>query len=211
MRILLFAIVITSLIGCNKNSTSAFTIKGQINDSKTGIGASNVTIRVYEYTSSGVNSGTNLIANGTSNTDGSYSLDFPRNLVESYYITFSKTGYFVEETTIGFEQFKTDEDHVLNIQQRPIGWIRFVIENIAPTAPQDQMKIYKETGTENCSDCCADGFYYWDGPSIDTSWICPNVSGEYFVFRYWDVLAPSYGFDSVLIQQNDTIDYIIQY
>lgn len=211
MRIAFFVLVVSILFGCNKNSTTSFTISGQINDSKSGLGLSNVSIKVYEQTSTGVNSGTELIATGTSNSDGSYSVDFPRNLVESYYITYSKEGYFTEEITRGFEDFRTDQDNEINIQQRPGGWIRFIIQNIGTVDPQDQMKIYKESGTQFCPDCCADGFYYFDGPNIDTTWTCQNVAQEYFVFRYWDVLAPSYTFDSVLIQQNDTIDYLIQY
>ena len=70
----LFSILFIAILfwGCNKNSTDTFTIKGQINDSKTGIGQGNVSIKVYEVASFGANSGVSLIGTGSSNTDGSY-------------------------------------------------------------------------------------------------------------------------------------------
>ena len=106
---------------------------------------------------------------------------------------------------------KTDEDNIIDVAHRPVGWIRFIIQNIGQTDPGDQIKIYKESGSEFCPDCCPDGFYYFDGANVDTTWTCPNVASEYFVFHYWDLLLPSYTYDSVQIQQNDTIDYLIQY
>ncbi|MCB0478710.1 MAG: hypothetical protein KDC84_11125 [Crocinitomicaceae bacterium] len=196
---------------CNKRSTTEFTVMGQINHYTTGSGLDGVTILVYENTSSGMNVGQSLIGTTSSNSDGSYSIVFPRNLVESYTIRFYKEGYFLEEVFLNFSDLHTDEDNIININQRPIGWIRFVIENVAPTDPQDQLKIYKESGTTNCADCCPDGYYYYDGANINTTMTCPNVAGEYFVFRIWDVLQPSYTFDSVLIVQNDTIDYVVHY
>lgn len=211
MKWINFVALLLLIYGCQKNSTTSFTVKGQINDSESGIPLGDVAIAIYENNSNNMNSASELIAQGVSNSDGSYSIEFPRNLVESYTILYTKEGYFTEEVTKSFEFFKTDQENIINLNDRPIGWIRFIIENTAPTDPQDQLKLYKETGAEYCPDCCADGYYYFDGPSVNTTMICPNVAGRYFVFRYWDVLAPSYAHDSVLIQQNDTIDYLIQY
>ncbi|MEZ4938110.1 MAG: hypothetical protein R2799_11015 [Crocinitomicaceae bacterium] len=199
------------ILGCNKHSTTSFTVKGQIINSQTQVGVASDAIYIYENTSSGMNAGQTLIATGSSNSDGSYSIEFPRNLVESYTFRFYKEGYFLEEIQKNFDFFHTSSDNIINLNHRPIGWIRFIVQNTAPTDPQDQLKILKESGTENCSDCCQDGYYYFDGPNVDSTWICPNEAGTYFVFHFWDVLQPSYSKDSVLIQQNDTIDYVIQY
>ena len=59
MRYLVVVALFIGLISCNKRDTSSFTLKGQITHSQTGAGVANVKIDIYEFTSAGLNAGTN--------------------------------------------------------------------------------------------------------------------------------------------------------
>ena len=211
MKYLLVFLLFIGLSSCNKRDTSTFTLKGSITNYNTGLAEGNVKVDIYEVTNSGINSGPVLLSTTYSNPDGSYEVKFSRNLVESYNIVFQKEGFFSEIISKPFGEFTTAEDNILDLSYRPVGWILFDIENIGATVAQDQLKIYKESGEEICPDCCANGFYYFDGPNVDTIWTCASIADQWFVFHYWDIEGNFYKKDSVLINQNDTTVYTINY
>lgn len=211
MKNLVLLFLIIGLISCNKRDTTSFTMKGTVTNYNTGAPVANVKIDIYQFTSAGTNAGTTLLETTYTESDGSYAVTFPREMVESYIITFQKEGFFSESITRQFSEFTTEEDNIYNFVYKPVGWVVFDIQNQAPTNAGDQMKIYKESGAEFCPDCCMDGFYYFDGPNIDTTWTCAAIADEWFVYRTWDLIGGAYEHDSVQIIQGDTIVIPVNY
>lgn len=211
MKQFLFILAVLILTSCNKNKTGSFVVDGQVKNYTTGSGEANVQIQVFEVSASGVNSGSVLIETAYSKADGSYSIEFQRNLVEEYDFVFSKSNFFTQTIVKNFDALSTQNENLINLSLKPAGWIQFQIKNNAPGVAGDQLKIYKEEDEEFCSDCCPYGYYYFDGANVDETWTCGSIADTYFVFHYWDLLGSFYKKDSVQLIQGDTIIYPINY
>lgn len=211
MKNIIIILIPLLFLACNKRSTTEFTSKGMISDSKTGLPVENVKLEIYTVETSGINSGYTKINTTYSDASGNYSTTYNRTLVEAYNFSFSRSGYFPEDDLINFDNLTTSDDNVLNKNLKPRGWIQFNIINQNSPEAGDELKIYKEGGDEFCEGCLSQGFYFFNGANIDTNWTIPSVAQEYFVFRYWDLLGSTYHFDSLMINQNDTVTYSIIY
>lgn len=176
--------VLLAMAGCKKGKTN-FTLKGVLTDSTFGQPLSNATVYIYELEAG--NTGTNLLGQLTTGSDGSYSFTFPRNQAESYNLIAEKANYFTLDKTIYFSDMTIEEDNFRNFSTTAKAWVRLHFVNQSPAAVTDVLHILKQAGKSECPECLSSDDIYFTG-IVDTIITCANDGNTTFSFLY-DVLG----------------------
>ena len=182
-------------------------LKGTVNDETLNSTLSNAEVSVYTFPL-GSSVGTK-VTTLTTDSQGNFEYDLIREKYEKIEIKVEKENYFAYLDVIPFSDLSTENDNVYSYSVKAKSWTRFLIYNQQPLQ-SDELKILKDSGKEDCDECCANGYYYYYG-AADTSVYCPNNGNEYMKFYYWVNGNESNGLDSVYNTPFDTVTYEFYY
>lgn len=202
--------LITLLLGlfnCQKQ-TPTFQISGSVSDQSLNSVLSDVNITFYKIKAG--SSTPTKIASTQTNSDGTYTIEFDRDLSESYYAIAEKENYFDSEQSILFEDLKVGEENTINFNIYAKSWVKIQLKNLTPE-PDDYITISKQEGKKNCLDCC--DFFEYTVTNTDTTFYCINNGNSSF-----SILYSSFGdnlfntaIESVTSTSFDTTDLYISY
>jgi 5-hydroxyisourate hydrolase-like protein (transthyretin family) len=195
-----FMCLMLVLVACRKKDLE-FTFSGVITDSTFGVTASNVTVRLFTKP---IGANEQFEKQLVTAADGKYELVIPRERIESVRLSFVKDNYFREDVVLQFATLQVNTPNQADVELVAKGWVKFVVKNDPPTAPDDEFKMLKYRGRSDCDDCCPNGFSYFYG-SIDTSFVCVNSANDYISYYYWVVDTQINGQDSVYTTPFDTV------
>lgn len=204
--ILLLAVNLFLLLGCRPEELS-FVIEGTVNDATNNVPLPGAEISIYTFPLGGTIG--NKVTTIVSDAQGRFGYDLEREKYEKIEIRIEKDLYFNKIDEIPFSNLTTDgiNNYTYNLNAK--AWTRFVIVNQQPLA-SDELKILKDSGKEDCDECCSNGFYYYYG-AADTVVYCPNDGNRYMKFFYWINGNQSNGVDSVYNTPFDTTTYEFYY
>lgn len=203
---ILISFLLITFVSCKKGKAD-FVIKGSINDQTYSAWLSNAEVKLFA-TEAG-SSEENLIATTTTDVSGNYSFTIPRDKMESYSIKINKSLYFEIHEIINFSSLTIEEDNIRNYSTTAKSWVKLRFINQNPQ-PGDELKYTKEQGKTNCTECCAQGDYYLDGP-VDTTIYCINDGNTTYAYHYWILNSTIHGSKSVLTQAFDTTEILLEY
>lgn len=180
MKFLLFTfIIVVSFTSCKKKGKANFTIKGVITDSSFSNGLDGATVKLYEKPAG--SSSMNLLGTTTSNSFGEYSFTFPRNQVESYQFTCTKTNYFPIDATINFSDLTIENDNVINYSTYAKSWAKLHFINQSGVS---SVRFTKTVGKSGCTECCSSSEQILSG-FTDTSVYCINNGNTTYTYSYY--------------------------
>ncbi len=194
------------LSSCKKEELS-FTLKGTVNDETLNSSISSAKVSIYTFPL-GSTLGTK-VTTLTTDSQGNFEYELVREKYEKIEIKVEKENYFTNIDVIPFSNLSTENENTFSYSLNAKSWTRFVIYNQQPLQ-SDELKIFKDSGKEDCDECCANGYSYYYG-AADTSVYCPNNGNEYMKFYYWVNGNESNGLDSVYNTPFDTVTYEFYY
>ena len=208
IRISYFVITIfLAAFGCKKQ-TPTFQISGTLSDKSLNSVLSGATITFYKIKAG--SSTPTKIASTQTNSDGTYTIEFDRDLSESYYAIAEKENYFDSEQSILFEDLKVGEENTINFNIYAKSWVKIQLKNLTPE-PNDYITISKQEGKKNCLDCC--DFFEYTVTNTDTTFYCINNGNSSY-----SILYSSFGdnlfktaIENVITTSFDTTDLYISY
>lgn len=208
MKKLLSIVFLLALVlsACKRDELS-FMLEGTVNDATNNTTLSGATVEVFTFPLGGT-IGTK-VKTLTTDGQGKFAYDLEREKYEKIEIHVRKNNYFEVIDEIPFSNLTTDGTNTYEYNLSAMSWTRFVIFNQQPVA-SDELKILKDSGKENCEECCANGYYYYYG-EVDTVVYCPNDGNRYMKFYYWVNGNQSNGVDSVYNEPFDTTTYEFYY
>lgn len=201
-----FFLILFVFSSCKKGKAD-FTLTGVITDQTFNSPLSGATVNLYATTAGG--SSTDLIAQTTVGSDGAYSLTFPRDQVETYYLEVLKDNYFGLYKSIPFSSLTIKEDNVRSYGTTAKSWVRLRFINNSPQA-SDVLQYIKQEGKEGCDECCVDTDQFLNG-AVDTSIYCINDGNTTYSYFYWVHNSTNQGMKSVVTVPFDTVDLVLTY
>jgi hypothetical protein len=194
------------LSSCKKEELS-FLLEGTVTDGTFNTPLANTEVTIYTFELGGAQG--NVVTTLTTDSQGSFSYELPRDKYEKIEIFIGKENYFSYLDVIPFSDLSTEETNTFNYVVNAKAWTRFIIKNQQPLQ-SDEFKILKDSGKEDCADCCPNGYTYYYG-AADTVVVCPNDANNYMKFYYWVNGNESNGVDSVYNTPFDTTTYDFYY
>ena len=189
------------LFSACKKGELAFVLEGNVEDATLGSSLSGANVSIYTF-SSGSSIGV-LAKTITTNSQGDYSYELVRDRYDKIEISVHKENYFSFLDIIPFDDLTTEESNKFDYSLNAKSWTRFVIINQQPNQ-SDEFKLLKESGKENCDECCPNSFSYYYG-AVDTVVYCPNNANSTMKFYFWVNGNQANGVDSVYNTAFDTI------
>lgn len=208
-QILSFVLLITILLACKKdNDQLQFSIHGKVTDDSFQTSLSNATVTIMEK---GVGSyWLKNIGTTTTDSEGNYTLKFPRNRAELYQVHVVKDNYFEEIYTINFSDLDPKESKMYNFKTTAFSWVKVHLKNTETINDYDQFIYRKTIGRTNCETCCSNEDQVFYG-ALDTVIYCKTDGNKPFAYYYQLSNTSTLG----TIQQNtvafDTIELYTNY
>lgn len=204
LPIFMLMLILTS---CKKEELS-FVIEGNVNDGTLNTVLSNAKVSIFTFPVGGT-IGTK-VTTLTTDSQGGFNYDLERKKYEKIELVVSKNNYFNHVDEVPFSELTTDGKNIFTYELKAKSWTKFILYNQQPAAQSDELKILKDSGKEGCSECCANGYYYYNGV-VDTVVYCPNDGNHYMKFYYWVNGNELNGVDSVYNTPFDTTTYELYY
>ena len=166
-KLFLIIIISISLFSCKKEEESVV-VKGNIINSTTQQGESQVNIYLYgkKINGSAYNANYTLLSKTTSSSTGDYSINIERENIERYKIKLEKTGFFYEEKEFTQSNFN-DNTYIYNKTISPASYIIINIRNAAPYDNSDYFKYNIIKGYKDAFEACPKLAFY-EGTSVNT-------------------------------------------
>lgn len=204
--LLLFTLLILS---CKKNGDLQFSINGIVTDESFSTGLSGATVIVYEKPVANFNY--QEIGRTTADSEGKYSILFPRNRVENYKIIIRKDNYFDKEYQILYSALDPKKSIEYNFGTTAYSWVKIHLKNVNEINDYDGF-IYKKTqGKTDCETCCPTGEEIHLYGNADTIFYCMTDGNKPFAYFYELQNTSTIG----TVQQNtvafDTITLVTEY
>jgi hypothetical protein len=188
------------LSSCKKEELS-FVLEGNVGDASMGSPLANAKLSIYTF-SAGSSIGV-LAETINTNSQGDFSYELARDRYQKIEISVVKDNYFSFLDVIPFDELTTAESNTFTYNLSAKSWTRFVIVNQQPNE-SDEFKLLKNSGKEDCDECCPNSFSYYYG-AIDTVVYCPNDANTTMKFYFWVNGNEANGVDSVFNTPFDTI------
>lgn len=203
MRIAIFLISIMFLMSsCKPDNDLTFLLTGEITDISFNQALSSGNVKVYTVPPESTSG--KLVETGSISASGSYSIEIDRGIYNSIIIEIDNEDYFEESREILFEDLKPNEENKFDFSVTAKAWIKFVIKNQNNPDESDELKFLKSYGKEECSQCCPNGFTFYDGVT-DFEKVCPNNGEGGFAYKYWVNGNEIYQEDSLKTPAFDTV------
>lgn len=200
-RIIFFALAILVISSCKKKEID-FILKGTISDATFGGGLEGATITLTEVP---IASGAyKVLGTGTLTADGSYAFTFARDKAEKYILTVKKNNYFDIEQDINFSEFSTETPLVKNYSTTAKSWVKLRFVNDLPASSSDALKFNKQSGKQDCLECCPVVEHYLYG-IVDTTFVCINDGNTTYSYFYNVVGTSNQGIESIVTVPFDTV------
>lgn len=185
---------------CRKKEL-VFTFSGAVSDLTFGGGLNGVKVNVFVRP---LGEGERLVTSAHVNSDGSYSVEIPRDRIEFVRLSFEKHNYFEFDQQLSFSQLTVNQDNEVDAGLTAKSWVKFEIKNQPPANASDEFKLLKYRGKTNCPECCANEFFFFYGPTNEDV-VCANDANTYVSYYYWVVGTQNNGQDSILTVPFDTV------
>ena len=202
-RFLTILLIIPLVLGSCKKEELTFMLEGNVNDASLNSPLTNAEVSIYVFNLGG--SFGVKVATLTTDSQGYFEYELERDKYEKIEIVVEKENYFNYTDVIPFSNLSTENVNTYSYNINAKSWTRFVIYNQQPIQ-SDELKIFKDSGKEDCDECYANGYSYYYG-AADTVVYCPNNGNEYMKFYYWVNGNESNGVDSVYNTPFDTVTY----
>jgi len=179
---LFLSLLIFIIFSCKKDGNLQFAINGIVTDESFNTGLAGATVIVYEKPIANFNY--QEIGRVTTDSDGKYSLSFPRNRVENYKVVIQKDRYFDKEYQILYSALDPQKSIEYNFGTTAYSWVRIHLKNVDEVNDYDDF-IYKKTqGKTDCAACCPTGEELHFYGAIDTVFYCMTDGNKPFAYFY---------------------------
>src|SRR5690554_5055541 len=129
MKKFFFLLLISlNLYACKKEQSLSFKIHGSIQDESLHQPLENATVIIYEKAIGSSN--LSEIGRTTTDENGDYQVEFPRNRVENYLVTIQKDRYFESSHTVLFSELDPKESKEYNFSTTAHSWVKIVLKNV---------------------------------------------------------------------------------
>lgn len=168
----LFLIVLVLFTSCKK--TDYIKINGYVFDKsdQSDIDKANVTLFAKGIASGVYSSGFRQIAKTTSNPDGYYEMNIPKEKSDSYKLIAHKDDYFSKQIEFSANVFDNQSFYEQNLELYSSGYIQLRLINKYPYDENDLIVFYFTNADEVCADCCSKTPYQGIGEMFDTTIVC---------------------------------------
>jgi hypothetical protein len=180
----LLLIAICSLASCKKDDGS-IDVSGNIINGTTGQVVPNADIRflgkLIQNGAYGSNDAT--LSSATSNTEGHFSCSWKRSNIADLKMKIACDGFITRTINLDQALFDTERENTLSqtIYEEAIAAVHIV--NMGNTHPSDQVNFtFYDTPFEDCV-CCAEGWQYFTGMNIDTSFTCRAYGNSWLKYE----------------------------
>ncbi|HRP53338.1 MAG TPA: carboxypeptidase-like regulatory domain-containing protein [Fluviicola sp.] len=194
-------LLIISLYSCKKKDL-IYTITGTITDASFSNPLANATVVIR------VNKNGSYKTQATLSTDsnGKYSYELPRDEYLGVSISFSKEKYFDEEKSSTLQNLSLDKENTFDFTVYAKSWVKIHLISDG----SKQIKLFKQIGKSGCSECCEAGEVAINYVS-DTSVFCINNGNQTYQFLYDVLNSPDSGTRSTITVPFDTTEIILNY
>lgn len=213
---LLFLFACTLLFYACRKKEEKYTISGKTWNPQLASNVEGINVSLYaRIIENGVwNSQYSLIESQLSQGGGSFSFTFEKNVVSDFKLTFVSQGYFTEEYLINPSNVKPGADYSNTYPVHLEAWLKVVVKNF-PSATEDDFlscRIYSGN-VSGCNTCCNDEMKYFEGPGVDTSFICKLYGHRKVAVEriFTNETINQQNTDSVWINENDTTRFNVYY
>lgn len=175
-------IIVFSFSSCKKDKNLNFSIHGTATDESFSKALDNATIIIYEKPIASIDY--KEIGRTQTDSEGKYSLKFPRNRVENYRVIVQKDNYFEKEYTVLFASLDPKKSIEFNFETTAYSWVRIHLTNIEDVNDYDDF-IYKKTiGKTDCFTCCPSDVEQHFYGALDTVFYCTTDGNKPFAYFY---------------------------
>jgi hypothetical protein len=186
-KALLLILVATALLVTCKKGNFDQRIEGVVTNGTLGGNMSGIQIKLKKQSiTSGVfNTNYETVAETTSASDGSYSIDFKRENVAGYKLEARKENYFDRDFLINPDNISPGDVYTRNITMLARADFRVEVENTTPLNNNDVLTYHNLNANFSC-DCCDNEDRIYGGTDINESATC-GVWGNYWIKYFYQV------------------------
>lgn len=180
--LLLLAVIVLALAGCKKKVDRALSFSGVVRNQFTNAAQEGVTVKLFaqENSATGVVGRAKVIAEGTSDAEGRFSLSFERNQVLDYEVQVNGNGIFYQEFKLIPDDVFEAKNLVQDISVLVVSFAQIHIKNVDQSSTTDKLNI--GSNIELSCDCCPKNATQFVG-KIDSVYTCKIPAGMEVVFN----------------------------
>lgn len=202
------------LAQCKKKEEN-YTLTGQVINPELNAPVAQIIIELWgtKISSGTVQNQLIKIASTKTDQNGFFSFTFEKAIYSAIIIKTNKENYFYTEKNININNLSIKEAYHTIIYVHGIAWIKNIIKNTGSQSTNDILYYKIILPYDDCSSCCSEQMYTFEGVGIDTSWICPVYASKTFtiqwIYKYNNYSQPH--LDSLSAQIGDTLVHPIYY
>ena len=213
---ILIGIPILLFSNCNKDEEGSNTvIFGKIKDARSGVVASNVSVKfLIQGIVDGVfNNNFQQVYSTTTDGSGNYRVEFEKGTPSVYRFEIEGEGYFFSQQDYNPDQFSSDSDNEFDLELDSQAWLKLRIVNEGTVSGGDQIVISLTTMNNDCQECCQDGVFEFEGAADFTSF-CQAFGNS--IASVDGIITDPFGgiteyTDQVQLQAMDTTELLVSY
>jgi hypothetical protein len=132
------------------------------------------------------------------NTDGNFSIKWPRQTIAQLRVSASKSNYIAHQTTLNPDQFQPGVTVTRNLKLYPATFISVRLRNTGETSASDQIRFKFDEADFDCI-CCSEEWREINGENVDSTFQCMLYGETWLKYRVEFISAGNSGlqFDSI--------------
>lgn len=214
LQLILMVIVLVIMAPSCRKKDPVYILEGHVRSHATGQALSGVTVSVEQRTVGGnVFSGAfTQAASGSTISDGTYRLEWPREQLAEVQLLASKASYIPATIALDPEDFLPEEVVYQNVRLQPEAFIEVTLTNTGEAAVEDLIRFRFTQANFDCACCNGNWKELW-GADADTTFSC-RIYGDIWL-KYWAEITAESGnlliIDSLWCPSFATTPLIIEY
>ena len=213
-RIGFLLISVFMIFSCKKNADNTIDVSGFVTDRINSLPIENVDVllEVKDVGGTTFSNTFNQIETAKTNTNGAYEFSFQNRNALEYRFTFSKDGYFSDQTLMNPDLLFVDQVNTIDFDIYSSSYLLLNLKNNSPFNANDQVILTADLISSVVGSCFTN-ILTMTGATVDTTIQCQVYGNQMVKFDYFvtkDNFTYSYT-DSVFCSAGDTLTKYIFY